>query len=66
MSQPIRDKSDDIMSESVQYLMQDITTPPQSVCLLSLHNLLGNMGPTIVKAILYLDMDLWARVCCPP
>ena len=29
MSQPIRNKSDDIMSSWVHYLMQDITTPPK-------------------------------------
>ena len=51
VSQPIRDESDDIMSGWVQYLMQAIITPPQSVCLLSLHNLLWNMGSITVKAV---------------
>ena len=51
MSQPIRDERDNITSGWVPYLMQDITTPPQSICLLLFINLLGNMGSTTVKAV---------------
>ena len=51
-SQPIRRESNDLLSGCVPYLMQDIATPPQPVTLLFLHNLLGYMGPTIVKPVL--------------
>ena len=42
-------------------LNADITTPPQPVTLLFLHNQLGYMGPTIIKPVLCLELDPWAR-----
>ena len=57
MSQPIRSKSNDLMSGCVQYLMQGITTSGQPITLLVLYNLLGYIGPTIVKPVLCLDLN---------
>ena len=51
MTQLIRSESNDLMSGCVSHLMQDITTSPQPVTLLLLYNLLGYMGPTIVKPV---------------
>ena len=61
MSQPIRIGSDDLMSGCVPHLIQDITPPPQPVTLLFLYNLLGYMGPTIVKPVLCLELDPWVK-----
>ena len=61
MSKPIRSESNDLMSGCVPHLMQDITTPPQHVTLLLLYNLLGYMGPTIVKPVHCIELDPWAR-----
>ena len=61
MSQPIRSESDDLMSGCMLHLMQDITTPPQPVTLLLLHNQLGYMGPAIVKPVFCLELDPRAR-----
>ena len=57
VSSLIRSESDDVMSGWVWYLMQDITTPPYKFLLE--HNLLGNMGLTIVKPVPCLDLDVW-------
>ena len=56
MSQPIRSKSDDLMSGCVPYLVLGITIPVHSVLVLLLINLLGYKGPTIVKPVLYLEL----------
>ena len=45
--------------------MQGITTLPSPVSLLLVHNLLGNMGPTIVKLVSCLDLDPRARAHMP-
>ena len=60
VSQPIRCKSDDLMSGWVLYLMLDITKPPLPVFLLLLDNLLGYRGPTTAKPALCLDPTLGA------
>ena len=60
MSQPIRIDNNDLMSGRVPYLMLDITIPPHSVTVLLSVNLLGYMGPTIVKPVLSLELSPWA------
>ena len=49
------------MSGWVLYLMLDITTFPHSVLMLLLTNLLGYKGPIIVKPVLCLERNQWAR-----